>query len=76
MMLEVTNSPVYLDFIFGMTEGWWLFEDTDIRPEHATMKPEMWKKVLTTNKFADIAIYSDFEKNDSYCQSVIMAKSC
>ncbi len=28
MMLEVTNSPVYLDFIFGMTEGWWLFEDT------------------------------------------------
>jgi len=58
MMLEVTNSPVYLDFIFGMTEGWWLFEDTDIRPEHATMGPEQWKEVLerevdprVTNKF-------------------------
>jgi acyl transferase domain-containing protein/NADPH:quinone reductase-like Zn-dependent oxidoreductase/surfactin synthase thioesterase subunit/SAM-dependent methyltransferase len=75
MMLEVTNSPVYLDFIFGMTEGWWLFEDTDIRPLHATMAPETWNKVLQSNGFSDVAIYSDFEKNDVSCQSVIFARS-
>jgi SAM-dependent methyltransferase len=75
MMLEVTNSPVYLDFIFGMTEGWWLFEDTDIRPTHATMDPARWKMVLEKNKFNDVAIYSDFERNDSSCQSVIVARS-
>ncbi len=75
MMLEVTNSPVYLDFIFGMTEGWWLFEDTDIRPQHATMPPERWKKVLEQNGYSDVAAYSDFEKNDSSCQTVIMARA-
>ncbi len=75
MMLEVTNSPVYLDFIFGMTEGWWLFEDTDIRPDHATMGPDRWKKVLEREAFSDVAIYSDFEKNDVSCQSVILARN-
>jgi len=75
MMLEVTNSPVYLDFIFGMTEGWWLFEDMDIRPLHATMAPETWKTVLQSNGFSDVAMYSDFEKNDVSCQSVILARA-
>jgi acyl transferase domain-containing protein/NADPH:quinone reductase-like Zn-dependent oxidoreductase/surfactin synthase thioesterase subunit/NAD(P)-dependent dehydrogenase (short-subunit alcohol dehydrogenase family)/SAM-dependent methyltransferase len=75
MMLEVTNSPVYLDFIFGMTEGWWLFEDTDIRPEHATMGPDRWKKVLEREAFSDVAVYSDIEKNDVSCQSVILARN-
>lgn len=75
LMLEVTNSPVYLDFIFGMTEGWWLFEDTDIRPLHATMSPDNWKKVLVKNGYSDVACYSDFEKNDTSCQTVILARA-
>ncbi len=75
LMLEVTNSPVYLDFIFGMTEGWWLFEDTDIRPKHATMSPEKWKKVLKTSGFTDAVHYSDFEQNNVSCQSVILARN-
>ena len=75
LMLEVTNSPVYLDFIFGMTEGWWLFEDTELRPEHATMGPDRWKSVLEREGFSDVALYSDFEKNDSSCQTVILARN-
>ncbi len=75
MMLEVTNSPVYLDFIFGMTEGWWLYEDLDIRTEHATMAPEKWKSVLESNGYSDIACYSDYPNNDISCQTVIMARS-
>jgi acyl transferase domain-containing protein/NADPH:quinone reductase-like Zn-dependent oxidoreductase/surfactin synthase thioesterase subunit/SAM-dependent methyltransferase/NAD(P)-dependent dehydrogenase (short-subunit alcohol dehydrogenase family)/aryl carrier-like protein len=75
LMLEVTNSPVYLDFIFGMTEGWWLFEDTDIRPEHATMGPDRWKKILEREEFSDVAVYSDFKDNEASCQSVILARN-
>jgi len=75
LMLEVTNSPVYLDLIFGMTEGWWLFEDTDIRTEHATMGPDRWKSVLEREGFHDVALYSDIEKNDASCQSVILARN-
>jgi acyl transferase domain-containing protein/NADPH:quinone reductase-like Zn-dependent oxidoreductase/surfactin synthase thioesterase subunit/NADP-dependent 3-hydroxy acid dehydrogenase YdfG len=74
MLLEVTNSPVYLDFIFGMTEGWWLFEDLDVRPAHATMNPENWRKVLASNNFSDVTLFSDFEKNDEHCQSIIVSR--
>ncbi|MFH1319653.1 MAG: SDR family NAD(P)-dependent oxidoreductase [Bacteroidota bacterium] len=74
LMLEVTNSPVYLDFIFGMTEGWWLFEDTDIRPNHATMSPDKWKAVFENLGYSEVANYSDFMKNDSSCQNVILAR--
>jgi len=73
MMLEVTNSPVYLDFIFGMTEGWWLFED--FRTEHATMAPEMWEKVLTDNGYNNTAYFSDVPDNSISCQSIIMARA-
>ncbi|NRA11946.1 MAG: SDR family NAD(P)-dependent oxidoreductase, partial [Crocinitomicaceae bacterium] len=73
MMLEVTNSPVYLDFIFGMTEGWWLYED--FRTEHATMAPEMWEKVLTDNGYNNTAYFSDVPDNSISCQSVIMARA-
>jgi acyl transferase domain-containing protein/NADPH:quinone reductase-like Zn-dependent oxidoreductase/surfactin synthase thioesterase subunit/ubiquinone/menaquinone biosynthesis C-methylase UbiE len=73
MMLEVTNSPVYLDFIFGMTEGWWLYED--FRKDHATMSPQMWKKVLEENEYSDIAYFSDVPDNSVSCQSAIMARA-
>ncbi|MBN4061715.1 SDR family NAD(P)-dependent oxidoreductase [Bacteroidales bacterium AH-315-I05] len=75
MMLEVTNSPVYLDFIFGMTEGWWLYEDNEIRTEHATLPPEKWKSVLESNGYSDVACYSDIPGNEISCQSVIMARA-
>ncbi len=75
LMLEVTNSPVYLDFIFGMTEGWWLYEDLDIRTEHATMPPDKWKTVLESNGYTDVACYSDFPENDVSCQTVVMARA-
>ncbi len=75
MMLEVTNSPVYLDFIFGMTEGWWLFEDSDTRTDHATMPPDKWEVVLEKNGYSGVACYSDFKKNDSSCQTVILARA-
>ncbi|MBI3136505.1 MAG: SDR family NAD(P)-dependent oxidoreductase [Bacteroidetes bacterium] len=75
MMLEVTNSPVYLDFIFGMTEGWWLYEDTDVRTDHATMAPSKWVSVLQKNGYSNVACFSDFEKNDVSCQTVIMARA-
>ncbi|MCP4122254.1 MAG: SDR family NAD(P)-dependent oxidoreductase [Bacteroidetes bacterium] len=73
MMLEVTNSPVYLDFIFGMTEGWWLYED--FRTDHATMSPDMWKKVLEENGYSNTTHFSDIPDNSISCQSIIMARA-
>jgi acyl transferase domain-containing protein/NADPH:quinone reductase-like Zn-dependent oxidoreductase/acyl carrier protein len=48
---ELTRPRRWLDLIFGLTEGWWLFEDTDLRPEHALLSPAAWRQVLTETGF-------------------------
>jgi NADPH:quinone reductase-like Zn-dependent oxidoreductase/surfactin synthase thioesterase subunit/SAM-dependent methyltransferase/acyl carrier protein len=73
VMLEVTKSPVYLDLIFGMTEGWWRYEDEDLRRGHATMEGAKWKAVLEKTGFTGICLKSDFPDNDKSCQNVILA---
>ncbi len=75
IMLEVTNCPVYLDLIFGMTEGWWLYNDLDIRAEHAILPKEKWQSLLQANHFSTISCYSDVPNNQFSCQNVILAQS-
>ncbi len=75
IMLEVSKSPLYLDIIFGMTEGWWLFEDKDLRPNHATMLPPNWVKVLKQVGFDEIITVTDVEKNDKASQTVFFGRN-
>jgi len=35
LLLEATEPRRWTDLIFGMTAGWWQFEDTELRPSHA-----------------------------------------
>ncbi len=37
--------------------------------------PDRWKHVLEREGFHDVALYSDIEKNDASCQSVILARN-
>ena len=73
VMLEVTRPPVYLDLIFGMTEGWWRYGDSGLRQDHATMDGAKWRGVLEKTGFSGICLKSDFPENDKSCQNVILA---
>jgi len=73
-MLEVTCTPLYLDLIFGMTEGWWLYEDTEIRPAHATMPLKKWQSVLKDNGFPRILGITDAKKTTESSQTVFLAR--
>lgn len=46
-MLEVTAPQRWFDFTVGLTEGWWAFTDSDLRPDYATMSRVRWLKLLT-----------------------------
>lgn len=73
-MLEVTKAPIYLDLIFGMTEGWWLYED-DIRDEHCTMPRDKWFKLLNEIGFSEIEGMTDVERGDRSSQTVLMCRN-
>lgn len=46
ILLEGTAPQRWVDLTFGLTEGWWRFEDEDIRPEYALIDRHMWEKLL------------------------------
>ena len=42
VLLETTAPRRWLDLVFGLTEGWWRFADTDLRSNHALLGTEKW----------------------------------
>lgn len=43
MILEMTESAPFIDIIFGLLEGWWLFDDGR---KHAIVPAEHWEREL------------------------------
>ena len=42
LLLEVTRPQRWIDLSFGLTEGWWLFTDTDLRPSYPLLTQKDW----------------------------------
>ena len=72
MMIESTKPQDWWDIVFGLTSGWWRFEDTDLRPDHALLGQKQWHKVLVEHGFA--APHS-VPVDTKARQSIVMAKA-
>ncbi|MEE2781456.1 MAG: SDR family NAD(P)-dependent oxidoreductase [Planctomycetota bacterium] len=46
VLLEGARPQRWLDLIFGLTEGWWRFTDTELRPQNPLISPEQWVRLL------------------------------
>ena len=55
LLLEGLRPLRFIDLIFGLTEGWWRFEDMDVRPSHPLLTGEGWTRVLQGVGFEDVA---------------------
>ncbi|MBG1264427.1 SDR family NAD(P)-dependent oxidoreductase [Nostoc sp. BAE] len=55
ILLEGTRPSSWLDLIFGLTEGWWRFQDKDLRPRYPLISTQQWHNLLQTNGFASVA---------------------
>ncbi len=51
VIIEGTRPVRWLDLTFGMTPGWWRFEDTDLRPEYPLLSGRDWRSLLYANGF-------------------------
>jgi amino acid adenylation domain-containing protein len=54
VLLESTERRRWVDLIFGLTDGWWRFEDDEVRPSHPLLSRAQWCDLLTTCGFADV----------------------
>lgn len=53
VLLEGNRPQRWMDLIFGLTEGWWRFTDTALRPAHPLLLPDQWTQLFKDLGFAD-----------------------
>lgn len=57
LMAESTSTPRWTTMIYGLAEGWWLYEDTDLRPEGPLLKADRWETTLSKVGFDNVHAY-------------------
>ncbi|KAJ6013598.1 polyketide synthase [Penicillium herquei] len=69
MMLEMTEVIPFIEIIFGLLEGWWLFDDGR---RHAIAPPSRWERDLQSVGFGHVD-WTDGSLPENEIQKVIIA---
>ncbi len=59
LLLEGARPLRAMDLVFGLTEGFFRFEDRELRPSHALLPFSGWKGLLESEGFGDVTCGSD-----------------
>ncbi|WP_394849113.1 SDR family NAD(P)-dependent oxidoreductase [Pendulispora brunnea] len=69
-----TKSDLFTHLTFGLTKGWWLFEDDELRvPGTPALLPATWQQVLEAEGFTEVCFPA--EEDHALGQQVIVAQS-
>ena len=69
LMLEMTEQLVWVDLVFGLVEGWWLFNDGR---KHALAPPSIWQKTLQSVGYGHVD-WTEGNLPEANVQRVIVA---
>ncbi|KUI67806.1 Conidial yellow pigment biosynthesis polyketide synthase [Cytospora mali] len=69
ILLEMTEQAPWCDFIFGLLEGWWLFEDDR---EYVLAPAEYWERTLHSVGFGHVD-WTEGQMPESSLQRLIIA---
>ena len=53
VLLESVRQEDWVDMVWGLTPGWWAFEDDDLRPNSPLLPPATWQRMLTETGYVD-----------------------
>jgi NADPH:quinone reductase-like Zn-dependent oxidoreductase/SAM-dependent methyltransferase len=54
-LLEGAAPRRWIDLTFGLTPGWWKFNDKQLRPAHPLLSPPQWRRLLAESGFGETA---------------------
>ena len=76
LLIEGSRSQRWIDLVFGLTDGWWRFEDVELRPEHPLMSSKTWRNLLEETGFSESATVGDTEETGRaiFQQSVVIGR--
>jgi SAM-dependent methyltransferase len=73
VLVEGTRPTRFLDLIFGLTDGWWKFSDTTLRPDYPLLAPSRWVELLREQKFTDAVVLPAQADDADLDQALILA---
>jgi amino acid adenylation domain-containing protein len=56
-LVELTNPKRWLNMIDGLAEGWWYYQDNDIRMNSSLLSLENWERAFRNQDFDDVHCY-------------------
>lgn len=74
-LIEATPPSRLLDQIFGMTDGWWLFADTDLRVDSPLAPVEVWERALRDAGFVGVEAVSERPSRGQSAQAILLARA-
>jgi acyl transferase domain-containing protein/thioesterase domain-containing protein/SAM-dependent methyltransferase/acyl carrier protein/ribosomal protein S18 acetylase RimI-like enzyme len=75
MLLECYNPPLWGDVLFTMIDGWWNFEDRELRRDYPLLPPDGWRQVLAETGFRDVVCFNDSQSKDNSHNNLYLAQS-
>ncbi|WP_265270990.1 type I polyketide synthase [Nostoc sp. KVJ3] len=77
LLLEGTARQRWLDLTFGLLEGWWKFQDNDIRPDYPLVSQVQWGQLLRENGFEQVVTFPGDRSPENALsqQSLIVGRS-
>jgi polyketide synthase PksR len=74
LLNEMSKNNLFVHLTFGLLEGWWLHEDSELRiPGCPGLFPEKWKTVLESEGFYPVFFTAD--RAHDLGQQIIVAES-
>lgn len=74
-VIEGVKEQIWVNMMWGVAQGWWYFEDTDLRRYSPLMGIEKWEFVFEKLKFKNVFAYPlDREKRKTADCSLIVAQ--
>lgn len=58
-LTEVINPQIWQQIIWGYAEGWWYFNDYDIRKEVPTMEMDKWRQAFCASGINEVVLLED-----------------
>lgn len=74
LLNEISSHSVYSHLTFGLLEGWWLYEDAELRiPGCPGLYPEAWQSVLESEGYRCVTFMA--ESSHQLGQQIVAAES-
>ncbi|SFS42389.1 SDR family NAD(P)-dependent oxidoreductase [Marininema halotolerans] len=74
LLNEISENSLFSHLTFGLLDGWWLYEDPELRiPGCPGLYPDVWKNVMESEGFR--SVFFPAEESHDLGQQIVVAES-